>query len=82
MWCSVASDASHHQPRMAGEAAGADAEAAPEPDRWHCQQMGLREQPLEVEVPLCQAGCSFKSSYFLVLILFAKEWLLWRKIEI
>jgi len=65
MWCSVASDASHHHPRMAGEAAGVDVEAAPEPDLGPCQQMGLREQPLEVGVPLCRAGCSFDSSSFL-----------------
>jgi len=41
MWCSVAGGASHFQPRVAGEAAGAHVEAASEPHPGHIQPLGL-----------------------------------------
>jgi len=46
---SVASIASHHHSRVAGKAAGTDAEAASEPGGRFGKPLGLREQPLEVE---------------------------------
>jgi len=47
--CSVAADASHDQPRVAGEAAGTNAEAAPGTDPGRLQPLGLRQQALEVD---------------------------------
>jgi len=49
LWCSVASIAAEHDPRVAGGSAGADAEAAPGPDPRHIEPLGLRQQALEVD---------------------------------
>jgi len=74
MWCSVASVAVHHHPRVAGEATGVNVEATSEPNCGYIQPLGLREQALEVEGMLCQTGCSLDASSFRILILFILEW--------
>jgi len=49
---------------VAGETAGTDLETASEPDPGNIQQMGLRQQALEVEGMLCRAAAVLTACHF------------------